>query len=63
MPDHVVERCASCRIETEIRVLAVSADEAVALECAPDALGDPLHERLQLPLGRRGDVSSGRALT
>jgi hypothetical protein len=29
-------------------------------ECAPDALGDLLHERLQLPLARRRDAPKHR---
>jgi hypothetical protein len=39
-------------------------DETVALECTADALGDLLYERLQLPLGRRGDAAEhGRRRT
>ena len=57
MPDQIVERRAFRRIEIEIRVLAVSSDEAVAFECAADALGNLLDERLQLPLGGRGDAA------
>jgi hypothetical protein len=51
MPNEIVERSALRRIEVEIRVLAVSSDETVPLECAADALGNLLDERLQLALG------------
>jgi hypothetical protein len=48
--DQIIERAAGIGIELEIAVFGIAGEDALAFECATDALGQPLDERLQLPL-------------
>jgi hypothetical protein len=46
VPQNIVHRAARSRVELEITAFGIADQDALALECAADALRQPLHQRL-----------------
>ena len=54
--DEIVHRPTGGRVEREEAVVGVPYQNTLAFEGAADALGQPLHQPLQLRFARRGDL-------